>query len=146
MSQKITDTLASHIIVVYNEMERNAEDAEDLKIYTGAVSNMIKSLGISMTYYKPIFRALYDNGYCAMGDRGGKNKPSTIILLRRPERDELLDLTSGDGESIISLVNRVESLESSVGGLHIVTALAEFERRLATIEKKERASGKGKAR
>lgn len=139
----ITNTLASHIIVMYNAMEKESTEKDDLRIYTGSLAKLIRELGISMTFYKSIFRTLYDNGYCAMGDRGGRNKPSTVILLRRPKRDELLDLTSEDGEPIVSLVNRVEILESSTGGLHIVTALAEFERRLVALEE-ERASGKAK--
>jgi hypothetical protein len=141
----MTSTLASHILVVYTAMEKEAVERDDLKIYTGSLARMMKELGISGTYYSEIFRTLYDNGYCALGERGGRNKPSTVILVRRPERDELLDLTSEDGEATVSLVNRVETLETSVGGLNIVTALAEIERRLVALEGQERKTN-GKAK
>lgn len=136
MNSQITESLATHIVSVYNTMEGESVELDDLKIYTGSLAGLISGLGISMTYYKPIFRALYDNGYCALGDRGGRDKPSTVVLLRRPEKDELKSLTTTEGEPIVSLVNRIEALETSTGGMLITKALQEIETRLKALEER----------
>ncbi len=136
----ISEVIASHIISVYNAMEEEAEELDDLKIYTGSLSKLVPALGISMTFYSPIFRVLYDAGYCALGDRGGRDKPSTVILIRSPKKDELMALTSVTDRPIVSVLTRLESLESSLGGMSIVGALKEIEDRLVALEAKERKS------
>jgi hypothetical protein len=143
MSKPITETLATHIISVYNAMEEVSIEVDDIRIYEGALSRLIRELGISMTFYSPIFRALYDGGYCALGDKGGREKGSTVVLLRRPQKDELLALTASEGYAIVSLVNRMETLEANTGGMYIVGALQEMERRLVKLEK-EASHGKTK--
>lgn len=134
MAKPVSESLAAHIVSVYGAMEENASNVDDIKIYEGSVATLIRELGISMTFYSPIFRALYDGGYCAMGDRGGRGKPSTVVLLRRPEKDELMALTASKGYATLSLVKRLENLESNTGGMNVVGALQELERRLIAIE------------
>lgn len=145
MTKPISEALATHIVSVYHAMEENSIEQDDLRIYHGSLSKLIPDLGISMTYYKPIFRTLYDNGYCALGSRGGRDKPSSVILIRPPEKDELKDLTNESDGPIVSLVTRIETIESSLGGLHVVSALYELEKRLVALEEKEsKTSGKVK--
>jgi hypothetical protein len=144
MTKTISETLAIHIITVYDTMEAKSEETDDLRIYTGNVSILVRELGISMTFYKTIFRVLYDGGYCAMGDRGARGKPSTIVLLQRPEKDELMDLTDHTISPILSLVRELETVKSSLGGLHVVGVVAELEKRLIAVEERLKIDGKTK--
>lgn len=134
MANKITDTLANHMVAVYRAMYEESQEQENYTVYTGKLSQLVKDLGISMTYYSKIFRALYEGDYAALEDRGGRDKPSTVILLREPTVDELTALTLTNPSPILSLVKRMEALESSLGGLYVKGALVEVERRLQALE------------
>lgn len=139
MATRITETLASHILSVYHAMEEDAvvieENEQSLKAYTGSLADLIRHLAISMTYYSPIFRALYDGGYVALLDRGGRAKPSTVVLLREPQKDELLDLTFQGTSPILTLLNRIERIDQSLGGMNVIGVLADVDKRLTDIEK-----------
>lgn len=143
MNKKISETLALHIIAVYKAMEEDSIEENGIRVYTGKLAELVSSLGISSTWYSKIFRALYDGGYAALEDRGGRNKPSTVVLIRPPTQDELQGLTMLDGGPIISLVKRIESLENSLGGMYVAGALREVERRLTALEDTEAARSKG---
>lgn len=143
MSKNLTETVAIHIISIYDAMESKSNEADDVRIYTGNVSTLVRELGISMTYYKTIFRVLYDGNYCALGDRGARGKPSTIVLLQRPEKDELMDLTDQTTSPILSLLREFETVKSSLGGLHVVGVIAELEKRIVALEG-EKIDGKSK--
>jgi len=142
MATNITETLAIHILSVYNAMEEKSEEIDDIRIFRGTISTLVSGLGISMTYYKTIFRVLYDGGYCAMGDRGTRSKPSTVVLLQRPEKDELMDLTDRTTSPILSLVRELELVKTSLGGLHVVGAIGELEKRLVAVEGRLEIDGK----
>lgn len=133
-AKRISETLAGHILAVYKVMQEDSIEQEDHRVYVGKLSELVSNLAISSTYYSRIFRALYDGGYAALEDRGGRNKPSTVILLREPTEAELLGLTSSTPGPIISLVKRMEALEKSLGGIYVVGALREVERRLKALE------------
>lgn len=138
MPPKINDTVATHIIAVYRSMLEDSNEIEGQHIYVGRLSELTASLAISSTYYSRIFRALYDGGYAALEDRGGRGKPSTVVLIREPEKDELLGLTSTDSGPIISTMKRLEAIERSLGGVYVVGALKEVERRLTALEEKSK--------
>jgi hypothetical protein len=143
--KKINQTLANHILAVYKSMEEDAQDIGGQLAFVGRLSEVTMGLGISSTYYSKIFRALYEGGYAVLEDRGGRDKPSTIFLLREPTRDELLGLTSIDSDPILSNMKRLEAIENSLGGLYVAGALKELERRVAILEEAERAHGKTEA-
>ena len=134
MPTKITPTLANHMVSVYRAMSETAQEQEEHRVYVGKLSELVTTLGISMTYYSKIFRALYDGGYAALEDRGGRSKPSTVILLREPTVDELTALTLDNPGPILSLVKRMDALEASLGGVYVVGALKNFEVRLQELE------------
>ena len=144
MPKVISETLAIHILNVYDAMEAKSVEQDDLRIYSGAISVLVRELGISMTFYKTIFRVLYGGGYCAMGDRGTRGKPTTVVLLQRPEKDELMDLTDHTISPILSLVRELETVKSSLGGLHVVGVVGELEKRLVVVEERLKIDGKTK--
>ena len=132
---KITDTLATHMVAVWKAMEEDSEEREDYRIYVGRLSQLTKDLGISMSYYSKIFRALYEGSYAALEDRGGRDKPSTVILLREPKKVELLALTLDNPGPIISLTKRLDAIESSLGGIYVLGAFKNLEGRIEELEK-----------
>lgn len=134
---KINETLATHILAVYKAMQEDSIEQENQRVYVGRLSQLVSGLGISSTYYSKIFRALYDGGYAVLEDRGGRSKPSTVILLRPPTKDELLDLTSTNPGPIISTVKRVEAIEKSIGGVYVAGSLRELERRIKALEERK---------
>lgn len=144
MPVKITEVLATHMVSVYRAMHEDSEEQEEHRIYVGKLSELVKTLGISMTYYSKIFRALYEGGYATLEDRGGRGKPSTVILLREPTVEELMALTLTNPGPIMSLVKRMEAMETSLGGLYVAGALKEVERRLVALEDAEAARAKGR--
>ena len=143
MQTYMSETLAGHIVSVFDAMEAESVVIEDNKLYIGSLSALVRSIA-SSTYYADITRALYDGGYTALVDRGGRSKPSTLLLLRRPQVDELMLLTLEPGPPILSLVNRIERLESSLGGMNVVKALSEVDGKLRQIEERLEQSGKSK--
>lgn len=135
MQTYMTKKLAEHIIAVYNAMDAEAVDIDDNKLYIGSLAVLVRSIA-SSTYYAPITRALYDGGYAALLDRGGRSKPSTLLLLRQPQEDELMALTMEAETPILTLINRIELVESNLGGMNVPKALTEVERRLQLLESK----------
>jgi hypothetical protein len=130
----MTPTLAKHIIAVYEAMEVESVKIEKNQLYIGSLSVLVRSIA-SSTYYAPITRALYDGGYAALIDRGGRSKPSTLVLLRKPKEDELMALTMEREPPIVSVLNRLAVLETSVGGMNVIKALSEVDRRLQLVER-----------
>lgn len=135
--KKVTDTLATHILAVYKAMQEDSIEQEGHRVYVGKLSKLVSDLAISSTWYSPIFRTLYDGGYAALEDRGGRNKPSTVVLMRSPTKDELLGLTNREPGPILSTMKRLEAIEHSLGGMYVVGALKEVERRLKALEQKD---------
>lgn len=134
-------TLANHVIAVYDAMDSEAVEVEEARMYIGSLSVLIRSLA-STTYYSEITRSLYDGGYAALVDRGGRSKPSTLILLRRPQLDELLLLTPEPGSPILSLLHRLDKLESKIGGVNAVKEFSKLDQRLQRIEERLEQHGK----
>lgn len=134
MTPHMTPTLAQHIITVYERMEAESVKVEGNQLYIGSLSVLVRSIA-SSTYYSVITRALYDGGYAALLDRGGRSKPSTLVLLRKPKEDELMALTMEAESPIVSVMNRVAALEASVGGMNVIKALSDVDRRLQLVER-----------
>lgn len=142
----MTETVATHILTVYHEMQDKAEEVDGHLIYKGSLARLIRLNGISQTFYSPIFRSLIDGGYIAIMDRGGRSNPSSVVLLREPQKDELLHLTFDSDRPILTLITRLEALERSTGGMSIVRVLREVEQKIeamsARLDGLERPSGK----
>jgi hypothetical protein len=137
----ISDTIAAHILSVYDYMNENAEKQGEHTVFTGSLVGVVSELGISRTYYAPIYRALYDGGYCDLLDRGGRAKPSSMLLVHRPTVAELKGLTLEDESPIVSTTRRLEAIEKNIGGLTIAQAFRAVEKRLADLEQKVEAMG-----
>jgi hypothetical protein len=135
MQTHMTKALSRHVIAVYDAMDKEAVEHDGHRLFIGSLATLVRSIA-SSTFYAPILRALYDGGYAALVDRGGRDKPSTVVLLRRPQADELMALTMATESPILPLLNRVESLESSIGGMFVAGAMIEIDRRLARIEQR----------
>ena len=143
MQTRISSILAAHITSVYHAME---EKADDNSVYTGSRAELVRSLGISSTFYAPIFRALEQGGFCALMDRGGRSKPSKVLLIQEPTTDLLIDLTINASEPILSLMNRLDVIDRSLGGMNVIAAMEQIDSRLSILESKlEDFNGKAPA-
>lgn len=140
---EVTESLATHIIAVYHAMEEDAVEENGTLFWRGSLTQLVRDLSVSMTYYAPIFGVLYDNGFCAMVDRGGRSKPSTVALLQEPTKSLLEPLTWEGPATRLSLVTRIEALESSLGGMNVVGALLEIDKRLKSIDSKLKGKTNG---
>lgn len=134
----VSETLALHIISVYNYLDALAENKEDHRIFRGNLSTVVTECGISKSYYTPIFRILYDGGYISQIDRGGRNKPSSVLMHKRPTKEVLL-LTSAELPATVPLVDRIDLLETYTGGMNIVEALSSLNERVTALEEKMNA-------
>lgn len=141
---EITETLATHVMALYHAMHEDSVEEDGNRFWRGSVVQLVRELGVSMTFYGPVFSVLYDNGFCALVDRGGRSKPSTILLLQEPTKDLLTPLTMDGPATRLSLVTRIEALESNTGGMNVVGALEEVEKRLKAIESKFKGKSNGK--
>lgn len=131
----VSETLAAHIISVYNFLDAQAEEKEGHRVYRGKLSTVVTDCGISKSFYTPIFRILYDGGYISQVDRGGRDKPSTVLLHTRPTKEVLL-LTSDELPATVPLVDRIDMLETYTGGMNIVEALSSLNDRMTALEEK----------
>ena len=135
MQTYMSKKLAEHVIAVYKAMDAEAVDVDDNRLYIGSLAVLVRSIA-SSTHYASITRALYDGGYAALLDRGGRSKPSTMLLLREPQEDELMALTMEADTPILTLINRIERVEANLGGVNVPKVLTEVERRLQVLETK----------
>jgi len=136
MPRTVTETFARHIIAVYNYFDEDSTliDTGEV-IWIGNVSEAFKELGISGSYYSLIFRILYDNGYVSQVDRGGRDKPTTLLLHFKPEIETLLLTTTGL-PATIPLVERIGQLERNTGEMNLVEALKVLDQRVSALEER----------
>jgi len=150
----MTSTFITHCISLYNALDERAiikplpDDTEE-RVFQGAIGTVYRSLGISQTYYGPIFQTLEDVGSILKLQRGGRNQ-DTVILLRGLPTDWPEDL-GWKGESLThakpltedsryaKILREVQEIgEGTIGGINVLMALAELEQRVIALEKVQR--------
>ena len=110
--------------------------------YTGSVTEVYKTLGISNQYYTQILRALVESGSVEHVQRGHHKRPSIYKLIKKPTKKQLATLdfltpktrraTVGDSE----ILNRLNELERRVGKVDVIAALTNLEKRITALEKR----------
>ena len=147
----MTPTFITHCISVYNALDERAiikplPDGTEGRVFQGAVSPIYKSLGISQTYYGPIFQTLEDIGSILKLQRGVRGI-DTVIALRGLPTDwpEDLGWKGGRSEPLTEdsrygkILREVQEIgEGTIGGINVLMALAELEQRVIALEKVQR--------
>jgi hypothetical protein len=128
-----------YCIALYDALEERAEDGT----FTGSITEVYKTLGISNQYYSRLVHALVEVGSVEHVQRGHHRRPSIYKLLERPTSEQLTALdsltlrTKRAKVSDSDLHQRIANLERSVSNVNIVAALTNLERRLSALEKRK---------
>lgn len=128
------------------ELARTQDQPDtDSLVFTGNVSMVFHRLGISGNYYSAIRKLLIESGSVEILAVGRRNSPSVWRLAKPlPDALELEEiaarvLTPADDRVTLSgldeRVSRLEGWRETVGGLNIVDAFREMEKRLNALSK-----------
>lgn len=142
----MTETFRQHCETVYKALRdraslRTTPEGEQEMVFTGAVSEVYHSLGISQTYYGPIFDTLEDVGAILRVQRGGRGIDSVLVLREMPKvwpegmgwkGRNSKPLT--DDSRYATILLDVQRLQESIGGLNVLSAMMDFENRLRKLE------------
>lgn len=142
----IVPALVKHSQAIYDLLESKSTkeklDGRNLPVFRGKLYETFRESGVSQGYYTPIFRALEDGHYITIVQRGNRSVDSVVVLFERPT-DEM-DLTGASRPARVSpdelegIRQEVSQIRQSLGGLNIVEALDNLERRLTKLENKQK--------
>lgn len=141
----MTETFVQHCESLFNALVdrsriQELESGEKVRIFAGRYSEVWRATGISQTYYKPVRNALERHGAILILQKGSRSADTVIVLRELPKEDEWQidgwadgsDLTKPDQSA--TLMAEVEEIKKLLGGINIVAALAEMEKRLEAVE------------
>lgn len=112
--------------------------------FTGSITEVYKTLGISNQYYSASIRGLVECGSIEYVQRGHHKRPTIFRLIHRPTKAQLKEidfLTPKTRRARVSeeqLIERLEALERSVRQIDVVAALQNLEKRIIALEKKRK--------
>lgn len=123
-----------HAVDLYKEMEKTAKNG----LYTGTKTGAYRAVGISQTYYTPLFRALEEMGSISVEYVGGRGKRVHIHLNKRPDAAEFAEAwrleSLTKGKSRATLESDVEAIRRRLPDIDIGAALLNIEGRLKYVE------------
>ena len=126
-----------YCIALYDAMKERANKG----VFTGSITEVYKTLGISNQYYSKCTRALVEIGSVEHIQRGHHKRPTVYKLIHRPTKAQLAEydfLTPRTRRARVSeeeLLTRLQTLERRVQNVDIVAALTNLEQRIAALEK-----------
>jgi hypothetical protein len=128
-----------------NAEERTVEGVT-ISVWEGSLTATCASLGIPKGTERRVTRSLEDMMCIEVLRRGVVNYPTMIALLR-PPTEELWGDRSEPGltskRAFATLSQEVENLKRQMGGLNIVEAFDNHEKRLRKLESKSHKQPKG---
>ena len=128
-----------YCIALYDALKERADNGT----FSGKITEVYKTLGISNQYYSRITTALVEVGAIEHIQRGHHKRPTIYKLYERPTREQLtlLDaLTPRAKTGSVSsedLSQRLSVLERSVANVDVVAALMNLEQRIVALEKRK---------
>ena len=145
----MTETFVQHCITMYTALDDRAriqdlESGGKARIFAGSYGEAWESTGISRTYYGSVRKALERHNAIQILQRGGRGADTVIVLNGLPDQWDIEGWNDGQQKRLTKapeyamLEARIEELEKSLGGLDVVTALAEFEKRVVNLERKKK--------
>lgn len=124
-------------LMLYDYLESKAvEDDIEGRVFRGSIVAAYDELKISHSHYTTVQRMLVESGAMELVQRGARGIESVYRLNGRPDPENLrkLSLTKPDNRATVALEQRVADIQRQIGGLDIVQALADLEKRLAVLE------------
>lgn len=143
----MTDTFVQHCITMYTALDDRAymkdlDSGGQARIFVGSYNEAFESTGISRTYYSGIRNALERHNAIQILQRGARSVDTVIALHGLPDKWDIDGWNDGQDKRLTKradyamLEARIEELEKSLGGIDVVAALAEFEKRVVNLERK----------
>ena len=131
--------LFQHTLALYEKMVSESNNGE----WTGSLVGVFRSLGISQSYYSPIYKALKEIGSIEVVHSGrGGGARSRVKLHKPPTLDEFTaiyksPLTSNTRYD--TLERRIETLEGRMPDIDLASYIVSLEERLQTLENQGRS-------
>ena len=135
MSKPPSSTMLDHVVKLYEYMSEHSVDG----VYLGTKTEAYRAVGLSQTYYTPLWAALQDMGSIELLMVGGRGRRTHIRLLKHPEPDDFAavwsrrDLTSH--RSVGKLQEDVEAINRRLPAVDLASIVVNFETRIARLEK-----------
>jgi hypothetical protein len=92
-------------------------------------THIFRELGISQTYYSPIWGALEQGGCIEVYEKGTHGRPSRIMLLREPTEDTFSTEVLTQPREPDILRQRIENIERRLDGVEIKQVIASLVKR-----------------
>jgi hypothetical protein len=135
-------TIVKHAKALYAALEEQATDEHingmPAKVFQGSVLQVYEGLGISRTYYSRLFKGLEQSGCITKLHRGGGNTGSTIVLHHPPppDRADAFDRHLTQRVNLAILSQRLDDVETLIGGINIGEVLVALSDRIEALEAK----------
>ena len=112
------------------------EKKERGKLVEVRKTHIFRELGISQTYYSPIWGALEQAGCIEVYEKGTHSKPSRILLFREPTEDTFsVEVLTQPREPDI-LRQRIENIERRLDGLDLKGTVAALVKRQDALDQR----------
>lgn len=128
-----------YCIALYDALTKKASG----DTFTGKVTEVYQTLGISNQYYSRIIRGLLETGSIEHVQRGHHKRPTIYKLIKRPTIEELEQLdfltphTRRDKVTDKEILTRLANLERSTQGIDVIAAFTNLEARIKALEKQQ---------
>ena len=137
--------LRSYCHLLYARMDAEATDEQNVRVWRGRLIETCGDLGIPEGSYSKVVTRLRELGCIEQVTRGFRGTALSTYIVRYPPTDEVWNVKSSSdplttAPTVDSLVARMENLERQLGGLNVVDAMANFEKRLQQVEKANRGN------
>ena len=122
--------------MLYDYLDSKAVEEEGERLFRGSIVAAYDELKISHSHYSNVQKLLVNSGAIELIQRGARGIQSVYQLHGRPDSEELrnVHLTKPGRLDTVALEQRVADIQRQIGGLDIVAALADLEKRLGVLE------------
>lgn len=141
----MTETFIQHCITLYEALAdrssiKELDSGGKARVFAGRYSEVWQSTGLSQTYYKPVREALERHNAILILQKGSRNADTVIVLRDLPKEHEWQINGWRDGSGLTSpseydtLRAELDEIKKSQGGINVVAALEQFEKRVVALE------------
>lgn len=143
----VSVAIFDHAMKLWNALDDLPfEKKREGKLVEVRKTHIFRELGISQTYYSPIWGALEQAGCIEVVEKGTHGRPSRMILYRPPSEDTFsVEVLTQPREPDI-LRQRVENIERRLDGVDLKGSIVSLKRQLdeLSVRMRELEGGKDK--
>jgi hypothetical protein len=128
-----------YALEIYKLLHKSSKPTEEgMRVFTGSLSELYATLGMSKQHYSKIMACLVETGSIAYVQRGNAHQKTIVHVFKEPAYEELLNTLVISKQAAYrrrtDLEIRVEQLENLVSGLNMKEALLNHEKRIKELE------------